>query len=89
MYLGIRVSFAVIAMLGEAWFFVFNAFVHEIKPIAREVMEEVIVDAAHLLAELALLAGSLLIFAVLAVVMLSTRKIRLFAVAANEARRDE
>lgn len=85
MYLGIRVFFAVIAMLGVAWFFVFNAFVHEIKPIAREVM----VDAAHLLAELALLAGSLLIFAVLAVVMLSTRKIRWGAVAANKARRDE
>ena len=53
MYLGIRVFFAVIAMLGVAWFFVFNAFVLEIKPIAREVMEEVMVDAAHLLAELA------------------------------------
>ncbi len=53
MYLGIRVFFAVIAMLGVAWFFVFNAFVQEIKPIAREVMEEVMVDAAHLLAELA------------------------------------
>jgi two-component system sensor histidine kinase CreC len=52
-YLGIRVFFAVIAMLGVAWFFVFNTFVHEIKPIAREVMEEVMVDAAHLLAELA------------------------------------
>ena len=85
MYLGIRVFFAVIAMLGVAWFFVFNAFVHEIKPIAREVM----VDAAHLLAELALIAGSLLIFAVLAVVMLLTRKIRWGAVAANKARRDE
>ena len=85
MYLGIRVFFAVIAMLGVAWFFVFNAFVHEIKPIAREVM----VDAAHLLAELALIAGSLLIFAVLAVVMLSTRKIRWGAVAANKAKRDE
>ena len=85
MYLGIRVFFAVIAMLGVAWFFVFNAFVHEIKPIAREVM----VDAAHLLAELALIAGSLLIFAVLAVVMLLTRKNRWGAVAANKARRDE
>ncbi len=53
MYLGIRVFFAVITILGVAWFFVFNAFVHEIKPIAREVMEEVMVDAAHLLAELA------------------------------------
>ena len=53
MYLGIRVFFAVIAMLGVAWFFVFNHFVREIKPIAREVMEEVMVDAAHLLAELA------------------------------------
>lgn len=53
MYLGIRVFFAVVATLGVAWFFVFNAFVHEIKPIAREVMEEVMVDAAHLLAELA------------------------------------
>ena len=37
----------------------------------------------------ALLAGSLLIFAVLAVVMLSTRTIRCGAVAANEAGRDE
>ena len=53
MYLGIRLIFAGMAMLGVAWFFVLNAFVNEIQPIAREVMEELMVDSAHFLAELA------------------------------------
>jgi two-component system, OmpR family, sensor histidine kinase CreC len=53
MYLGIRLIFAGIAILGVAWYFVLNAFVNEINPIAREVMEELMVDSAHYLAELA------------------------------------
>jgi two-component system, OmpR family, sensor histidine kinase CreC len=62
MYLGIRLIFAGVAILGVAWFFVLNAFVNEIKPIAREVMEELMVDSAHYLAELAtddLVAGTI------------------------------
>ncbi len=53
MYLGIRLIFAGMTILGVAWFFVLNAFVNEIQPIAREVMEELMVDSAHYLAELA------------------------------------
>lgn len=53
MYLGIRLIFAGMAILGVAWFFVLNAFVNEIQPITREVMEELMVDSAHYLAELA------------------------------------
>jgi two-component system, OmpR family, sensor histidine kinase CreC len=53
MYLGIRMMFAGFAMLGIAMFFVLNTFVTEIRPSVREVTEEVMVDAAHLLAELA------------------------------------
>jgi two-component system, OmpR family, sensor histidine kinase CreC len=53
MYLGIRMMFAGFVMLGVAMFFVLNTFVTEIRPSVREVTEEVMVDAAHLLAELA------------------------------------
>jgi two-component system, OmpR family, sensor histidine kinase CreC len=53
MYLGIRLMFAGFVMLGIAMFFVLNTFVTEIRPSVREVTEEVMVDAAHLLAELA------------------------------------
>ena len=53
MYLGIRMIFAGVVMLGIAVFFVLNTFVAEIRPSVREVTEEVMVDAAHLLAELA------------------------------------
>ncbi|TAG06012.1 MAG: two-component system sensor histidine kinase CreC [Betaproteobacteria bacterium] len=53
MYLGIRMMFAGFVMLGIAMFFVMNTFVAEIRPSVREVTEEVMVDAAHLLAEVA------------------------------------
>ncbi len=53
MYLGIRMMFAGFVMLGVAVFFVLNTFVAEIRPSVREATEEVMVDAAHLLAELA------------------------------------
>ena len=53
MYLGIRMMFAGFLMLGVATFFVLNTFVAEIRPGVREATEEVMIDAAHLLAELA------------------------------------
>ena len=53
MHLGIRLLFGVFAILGLAAFFVLNVFVNEIKPSVREVMEEVMIDAANVLAELA------------------------------------
>ena len=53
MYLGIRIMFAGFVMLGVATFFVLNTFVAEIRPSVREATEEVMIDAAHLLAELA------------------------------------
>ena len=40
-------------MLGVATFFVLNTFVTEIRPSVREATEEVMIDAAHSLAELA------------------------------------
>ena len=53
MHLGIRLLFGVFAILGLAAFFVLNVFVNEIKPSVREVMEEVMIDAANVLAEFA------------------------------------
>ena len=53
MYLGIRMFFAVCAMIGLAAFFVFYNFRAEIRPSVHDVMEEVMVDSAYLLAELA------------------------------------
>lgn len=53
MHLGIRLLFGVFAILGLAAFFVLNVFVNEIKPSVREVMEEVMIDSATVLAELA------------------------------------
>lgn len=53
MYLGIRIMFAGFVMLGVATFFVLNTFVAEIRPSVREATEEVMIDASHLLAELA------------------------------------
>ncbi len=53
MHLGIRLLFGVFAILGLAAFFVLNVFVNEIKPSVREVMEEVMIDSANVLAELA------------------------------------
>jgi two-component system, OmpR family, sensor histidine kinase CreC len=53
MYLGIRMFFAVCAMLGVAAFFVFYNFRAEIRPSVHDVMEEVMVDSAYLMAEIA------------------------------------
>ncbi len=53
MRLGLRLLFPVFAILGLAAFFVLNVFVHEVKPSVAEVMEDMMVDTAHLLAELA------------------------------------
>ena len=62
MRLGIRLLFAFFLINGIAAFFVLRVFVAEIKPSVREVMEDMMVDTAHILAELAsddLASGSL------------------------------
>ena len=53
MHLGIRLLFAVFAIVGLAAFFVLTVFVNEIKPSVAEVMEDLMIDSAHMLAELA------------------------------------
>jgi len=53
MYLGIRMMFAGFLILGIATFFVLDSFVGEIRPSVGEATEELMVDAANLLAELA------------------------------------
>ena len=53
MHLGIRLLFAVFAIIGLAAFFVLTVFVNEIKPSVAEVMEDVMIDSAHMLAEIA------------------------------------
>lgn len=53
MHLGLRLFFAFIAITGLAAFFVLRVFVTEIKPSVREVTEDVMVDTANLLAEVA------------------------------------
>ncbi|MGP1630166.1 MAG: two-component system sensor histidine kinase CreC [Giesbergeria sp.] len=53
MRLGIRLLFAFFLINGIAAFFVLRVFVAEIKPSVREVMEDMMVDTAHILAELA------------------------------------
>lgn len=53
MRLGIRLLFAFFLINGIAAFFVLRVFTAEIKPSVREVMEDMMVDTAHLLAELA------------------------------------
>ena len=52
MRLGIRLLFAFFLINGIAAFFVLRVFVAEIKPSVREVMEDMMVDTAHILAEL-------------------------------------
>jgi two-component system, OmpR family, sensor histidine kinase CreC len=62
MKLGIRLLFAFFVINGIAAFFVLRVFTAEIKPSVREVMEDIMVDTANLLAELAsddLAAGQL------------------------------
>lgn len=53
MHLGIRLLFAFFLINGMAAFFVLRVFTAEIKPSAREVMEDMMVDTANILAELA------------------------------------
>lgn len=62
MRLGIRLLFAFFLINGIAAFFVLRVFTAEIKPSVREVMEDMMVDTANILAELAsddLVAGRL------------------------------
>jgi two-component system sensor histidine kinase CreC len=53
MRLGIRLLFAFFLINGIAAFFVLRVFTAEIKPSVREVMEDMLVDTANILAELA------------------------------------
>lgn len=53
MHLGLRLLFAFVAITGLAAFFVLRVFVGEIQPSVREVMEDLMVDTANLLAEVA------------------------------------
>ncbi|MEI8323762.1 MAG: two-component system sensor histidine kinase CreC [Betaproteobacteria bacterium] len=53
MRLGLRLLFGVFAILGLAAFFVLNVFVNEVRPSVAEVMEDVMIDSANMLAELA------------------------------------
>ncbi|MEO6856866.1 MAG: two-component system sensor histidine kinase CreC [Rhodoferax sp.] len=53
MHLGIRILFGFFLITGLAGFFVLRIFVAEVKPSVREVMEDMMVDTANILAELA------------------------------------
>ena len=53
MRLGLRLLFAFFLINGIAAFFVLRVFTAEIKPSVREVMEDMMVDTANILAELA------------------------------------
>lgn len=53
MKLGIRLLFAFFVINGLAAFFVLRVFTAEIKPSVREVMEDMLVDTANILAEVA------------------------------------
>ncbi len=53
MHLGIRVLFGFFLITGLAAFFVLRVFMAEVKPSVREVMEDMMVDTANILAELA------------------------------------
>lgn len=53
MHLGIRLLFGFFLITGLAGFFVLRVFVSEVKPSVREVMEDMMVDTANLLAEIA------------------------------------
>ena len=52
MRLGIRLLFGFFLVTGLAAFFVLRVFVAEVKPSVREVMEDMMVDTANILAEL-------------------------------------
>lgn len=51
MHLGLRLFFGFLVITGLAGFFVMRVFVTEVKPSVREVMEDILVDTANLLAE--------------------------------------
>ena len=53
MVLGLRLFFGFLVITGVAAFFVLRVFVTEIKPSVSEVMEDLLVDTANLLAEIA------------------------------------
>ena len=53
MRLGIRLLFGFFLVSGLAAFFVLRVFVVEVKPSVREVMEDMLIDTANILAELA------------------------------------
>ncbi len=53
MHLGLRLLFGFFLVAGLAGFFVMRVFVAEVKPSVRQVMEDMMVDTANLLAELA------------------------------------
>lgn len=53
MRLGIRLLFGFFLVTGVAAFFVLRVFMAEVKPSVREVMEDMMVDTANILAELA------------------------------------
>ena len=53
MRLGIRILFGFFLITGLAGFFVLRIFMAEVKPSVREVMEDMMVDTANILAELA------------------------------------
>jgi two-component system, OmpR family, sensor histidine kinase CreC len=51
MHLGLRLFFGFLVITGLAGFFVMRVFVSEVKPSVREVMEDILIDTANLLAE--------------------------------------
>ncbi|WP_315652867.1 two-component system sensor histidine kinase CreC [Roseateles aquae] len=53
MRLGLRLFFAFFLITGLTAFFVLRVFLGEVKPSVREVMEDLMVDTAHLVAEAA------------------------------------
>lgn len=53
MHLGIRLLFGFFLIAGLASFFVLRVFMAEVRPSVREVMEDMMVDTANILAELA------------------------------------
>ena len=51
MHLGLRLFFGFFFIAGLAAFFVLRVFIAEVKPSVREVMEDILIDSANLLAE--------------------------------------
>ena len=53
MHLGLRLLFGFFVVAGVTAFLLLRVFLVEVKPSVREVMEDVLVDSANLLAEAA------------------------------------